>query len=359
MDFNSFLLSLVGLGPSLGGGPVSDLHFRVGLPPLLRVNGELLPARFNAMKPDDTEKIARGLVSQRGIDLDGRNEIDTAYAIPGRARFRVNVFREQGHHAVVLRVINDVIPTVEQLRLPPIVKEIALEHRGMVLVTGITGSGKSSTLAAMINHVNATRQAHVLTIEDPIEYVYVPQRCTVSQREVGCDTGSFADALRAALRQDPDVILVGEMRDPETISIAIKAAETGHLVFSTLHTVDASKTINRIVDSFPAEQQQQVRLQLAANLQAIISQRLLPARAGGRLPAVEVMRTTAMIRDCIEHPEKTAHIRDAIAQGRDQYGMQLFDQHLRDLYQQELIDLDTAMAAATSPADFQRALSFE
>jgi twitching motility protein PilT len=353
MDFDSFLMSLV----SLGEGQVSDLHFKVGGPPLLRIRGSLEQARFNRLGPEDTKKIAQALVPNQ--DVEASNDIDTSYAIPGKVRFRVNVFKQRGHFSIVLRVIPQVIPTIDELHLPKILETVALEQRGMVLVTGVTGSGKSSTLAAMLNHVNQQRKAHILTIEDPIEYVHQDHLCSINQREVGVDTSSFAMGLRAALREDPDVILVGEMRDVETISTAIKAAETGHLVFSTLHTVDAAKTINRIIDTFAAEQQQQVRLQLAANLKAIISQRLLATVDNSRVPAVEVMRTTSTIQEYIEVPEKTALIRDAIMAGRSQYGMQAFDQHLKELYEAKKISLETALAAATSPSDFQRALTYE
>jgi twitching motility protein PilT len=353
MDFNSFLMSLV----QLGQGRVSDLHFKVGAPPLLRLGGQLEPARFAKLGPDDTKRIAQSLIGS--ASLEGVNDLDTAYSIPGIARFRVNVFKQKGNYSVVMRVISLEIPSMEDLGLPEILKTIALEERGLVLVTGPTGSGKSSTLAAMIRHVNETKKAHVLTIEDPIEFLHQDNLCSINQREIGGDTLDFGTGLRAALRQDPDIILVGEMRDVETISIAIKAAETGHLVFSTLHTVDAAKTINRIVDSFPHEQQPQLRLQLAANLRAVVSQRLLPRTDGGRVVALEIMRTTTTIQDCIENPEKTAGIRDVIGIGREQYGMQLFDQHLRDLYIAKQISLETALGAASSPSDFQRALSFD
>jgi twitching motility protein PilT len=353
MDFNSFLTSLV----SLGGDQVSDLHFKVGSPPLLRVRGVLEQARFNKLRSEDTKKIAQALVPN--IDIDSVMGVDTSYTVPGQSRYRVNIFRQRGQISVVLRVIPPEIPTIEGLRLPKILETISMEPRGMVLVTGITGSGKSSTLAAMVNHINQKKRGHILTIEDPIEFIHPDVQCSVNQREVGSDTSGFADALREALREDPDVIMVGEMRDTETISIAIKAAETGHLVLSTLHTVDTPKTINRIVDSFPAEQQMQVRLQLSANLKAVISQRLLPTTDEKRIPAVEVMRTTSTIQEYIEVPEKTAQIKDAMTAGRSQYGMQVFDQHLRDLYEAGTITKEVAMAAATSPADFERALTFE
>ncbi len=356
LDIDAFLGWLI----AQGTGQVSDVHFKVGAPPLLRVRGQLEPAPHDALTPEDTRRIAQALAKEDArARIDEIRDYDTAYTGPGGVRFRINIFRQRDTFAVVLRVIAARIPTVEELRLPPILTTIAMEERGLVLVTGTTGSGKSSTLAAMIGHVNANRKAHILTIEDPIEYVHEDKLCEINQREVGSDSDSFATALRSALRQDPDIILVGEMRDAETISIAIKAAETGHLVFSTLHTVDAPKTINRIIDTFPAEQQRQVRLQLSANLRAVISQRLLPTLDGGRIPAVEVLRWTTTIEDCILQPEKTSTIKDTMAAGFDRYGMQTFDQHLMRIYQQQLISLEIAMAAATSPSDFQRALTFE
>jgi len=352
MDFNSFLMSLV----QLGQGKVSDLHFKVGSPPLLRIRGELEPAKFNKLGLDDTRKIASALL---GRDVETAKDLDLSYSIPGQARFRVNIFRQQAQYSIVMRVISLTIPTLEELGLPAVVADIAMEERGLVLVTGPTGSGKSSTLAAMIGHVNAHKKIHVITIEDPIEYIHADNRSSINQREVGHDTDTFSTALRAALRQDPDVILVGEMRDVETISIAVKAAETGHMVFSTLHTVDAAKTINRIIDTFPSEQQMQLRLQLAANLKAVVSQRLLPRIDGGRVVAVEIMRSTSTVQEYIANPEKTSGLRDIIAIGREQYGMQLFDQHLKELYQAGVISLETAVSAASSPSDFQRALAFE
>jgi twitching motility protein PilT len=357
MDFNSFLKSLI----ELGNNKVSDIHFKVGSPPLIRVSTELAPVKFNRLGPDDTRKIALMLVRPGDQEqIDSLKDYDSAYEIPGYRRFRVNIFRQRGNFTAILRVIPTSIPTLETLHLPEILKTICRESRGIVLVTGVTGSGKSTTLASMIDFLNNTEKLHIITIEDPIEYVYQDNLCSINQREVGNDTDNFLIALREALRQDPDVILVGEMRDVETISTAVKAAETGHLVFSTLHTVDAAKTINRIIDSYPGEQQNQIRLQLAANLKAIISQRLLPRKDGqGMIPAVEVMRSTSTIENYIQEPEKTALIKDAIEAGRSQYGMQSFDQHLRDLYHAGILDLETAVSAATSPSDFQRALTVE
>jgi len=259
-----------------------------------------------------------------------------------------------------MRIISFEIPTFEMLNLPPVLGDIAMEKNGMVLVTGATGTGKSSTLTAMIDRINLTKEAHILTIEDPIEYLHKDKKGSINQREIGLDSLNFLTALRASLRQDPDVILIGEMRDPETISTAIKAAETGILVMSTLHTVDVSKTINRILDTYPSTQQQQVRYQLAANLRAVISQRLLPRLDGkGRIAALEIMRSTLGIQEAIIDPAKTASIKDLIEAGRDQYKTQSFDQHLAALFQQKLISRNTAVANSSSPADFERSLMYE
>jgi len=340
---------------------VSDLHFKAGSPPLVRMQGELVPANLRKLTPQDTETLAKSLLSQREWEaFQSKSEYDTSYSVAGVSRFRVNVFRQRGSIAIVLRVIPYTVPSIEDLGLPEKVKELALEPRGLILVTGITGSGKSTTLAAMINHLNAIKKAHIITIEDPIEFLYEDRLCSINQREVGKDTENFSTALRAALRQDPDIILLGEMRDTETISIAIKAAETGHLVMSTLHTTDAASTINRIIDSFPPHQQLQIRLQLSANIKGIISQRLLPKKDGkGRVVAVELLISTKTIQAYIEEPEKTALIKDAIEAGRSQYGMQSFDQALTDLYNAGKISIETALSASDNPADFKRALLFE
>ncbi|MFC2171084.1 type IV pilus twitching motility protein PilT [Acidobacteriota bacterium] len=355
MDFNSFLKALLSLGDA------SDLHFKVGSPPLLRINGSLRPAKFNKLDAEATKRIAGGLLDEvKRQELDTLNDYDGSYNIPGETRFRVNIFRQRGQYSIILRVIPTSVPTLEELNLPEVIQQVALEPRGLILVTGITGSGKSTTLASMINYVNAKKYSHILTIEDPIEFIFQDNLSSINQREIGHDSDSFASALRAGLRQDPDIIMVGEMRDAETINIAVKAAETGHLVFSTLHTVDASRTINRIIDMYPADHQRQLRLQLSSNMKAIVSQRLLPKADGsGRIPAVEVMRTTTTIQEYIETPEKTSQIKDVIEAGRSQYQMQSFDQHLTDLYNQKIITLETALEAATSPSDFQRALTFE
>ncbi len=269
------------------------------------------------------------------------------------------MFRQRGSLGASLRVISDEIPTLEGLGLPAKVKELAEEERGLVLVTGATGSGKTSTLAAMIKHINGKRSAHILTIEDPIEFLHTNERASVTQREIGTDTKSFTVALRAALRQDPDVILVGEMRDPETIDVALKAAETGHMGFSTVHTTDASKTVGRVVGVFPPEEQLAVRLRLADNLKGVVSQRLLPRiDRKGRVVAAEIMVSTKSVQEFIKDPLKAGELKDLIERGRDQYGMQSFDQHLTELYRGGVIALDVARAAASNPSDFDRAMNF-
>jgi twitching motility protein PilT len=281
-------------------------------------------------------------------------EVDLAYSVPGLGRFRANVFQQRGTVGLVLRVIPTRIKTIDELGLPPVLKHIAAEERGLVLVTGTTGSGKSTTLAAMIDYINATRSTHIMTVEDPIEYLHRDHHSIVNQREVAVDTKSFSHALRSALRQDPDVILVGEMRDFETVETALLAAETGHLVFSTLHTLDATETVNRIITVFPPHQQRQVRIQLASVLKAAISQRLLPRADGaGRVPAVEVMVSTAFIRDAIVDKDKTSQIHGAIAAGTSQYGMQTFDQSIFSLYQQGLVLLEEALRWASNVDEFK------
>jgi twitching motility protein PilT len=281
-------------------------------------------------------------------------EVDLAYSVQGLGRFRCNVFQQRGTIGMVLRVIPTRVKSVEELGLPPVLKRIAQEERGLVLVTGTTGSGKSTTLAAMIDQINSTRSAHIMTIEDPIEYLHRDYQSIVNQREVAVDTRSFSQALRSALRQDPDVILVGEMRDFETIETALQAAETGHLVLSTLHTLDATETINRIIAVFPPHQQRQVRIQLSSILKAAISQRLMPRADGlGRVPAVEVMVTTSFIRDCIVDKDRTSQIHGAIAAGTSQYGMQTFDQSIFGLYQQGFVTIEEALRWATNADEFK------
>src|SRR5262245_17401730 len=309
----------------------SDLHLKVGSYPMMRVRGDLVPANEAArLSHEDTVGMAAAVMStQQRQKFKDSLEIDLAYSVPGLGRFRCNVFQQRGTIGLVLRVIPFGIKTVEDLGLPKVLKTIAGEERGLVLVTGTTGSGKSTTLAALVDQVNQTRWAHGVTGEDPIEFLHRDHRSIVNQREVSVDTRSFAHALRSALRQDPDVILVGEMRDYETIETALHASETGHLVFSTLHTLDAGETINRIIAVFPPHQQKQIRMQLAAVLKAAISQRLMPSADGrARVPAVEVLLATPFIRDCIVDKDKAHLITGAIAAGTSQYGMQTFDQSI-------------------------------
>jgi twitching motility protein PilT len=334
----------------------SDLHMKVGNYPCMRVDGELVPLTEQPrISADEMLNMTFSMMSNRQKQKFKENaELDMAYGVAGLGRFRVNVFQQRGNVGVVLRVIPTKIRTLDDLHLPPVVEKICDEQRGLVLVTGVTGSGKSTTLAAMIDRINSTRPEHIITIEDPIEFLHRDKKGFVNQREVEVDTSSFAAALRASLRQDPDVILVGEMRDLETIGTAVLAAETGHLVFSTLHTLDAVETINRIIAAFPPPEQKQIRLQLAATLRAVISQRLVRrADSEGRVPAVEVMVATAYIRECIVVPEKTRLIREAIGAGTSQYGMQTFDQSLYDLYQQGLISYEVAQENASNPDDFK------
>jgi twitching motility protein PilT len=338
----------------------SDLHLKVGAFPVMRIGGELHPvADAPRLKPEDTLDMSFGMMSnrqkQRFKDI---SEVDIAYGVAGLGRFRANVFQQRGTVSIVLRVIPDQTRSTAQLGLPPVIDKIAQERRGLILVTGATGSGKSTTLAAMIDYINATRSGHIVTIEDPIEFLHRDKQSFLTQREVDVDTRSFAEALRGALRQDPDVILVGEMRDHETIETALTAAETGHLVLSTLHTLDATETITRIVSSFPSHQQKSVRIQLAGILKAVISMRLVRAAKGaGRVPAIEVLVSTAFIRDHIINEEKTYLIREAIAAGTSQYGMQTFDQSLFNLLQSGLITLEEALHNATNPDEFKMRVS--
>jgi len=340
----------------------SDIHFLVGIPPSYRLKGNLVPIKANALSDQDTLAIVKILTAkEQRLDLEKLTEFDSSYSLPQLSRFRVNIFKQRGTFGAILRIIPPEIPTLEQLKLPPIVQKISMYERGLVLVTGVTGSGKSSTLAAMVNEINSKQSGkHILTIEDPIEFLHPHKKCAITQREIGQDTTEFAVALRAALRQDPDIILVGEMRDYETIDTALKAAETGHLVFSTVHTTDAAKTIGRLISVFPAQTQQAARYRLADALRATISQRLLErADKKGRIVAAEVMIATNRIREYILDEEKGTGLADVITEGHSQYGMQTFDQHLSILYKKGLITLQTATGAATSPSDFQRALDFE
>ncbi|BBB32671.1 twitching motility protein PilT [Thermotomaculum hydrothermale] len=334
----------------------SDLHLKVGSYPVLRINGKLTPlTELKKLMQEDTIAMAFSLMNARQKQKFKENlEIDIAYSVPGLGRFRCNIFQQRGTVGLVLRVIPVKIRTIKELLLPKVIEKICEEQRGLVLCTGTTGSGKSTTLAAMIDFINSTRTEHIITIEDPIEFLHRDKKSIINQREIGVDTRDFANALRGALRQDPDVILVGEMRDYETIETALTAAETGHLVLSTLHTLDATETINRIISVFPPHQQKQIRLQLAQVLKAVISMRLVPRADGkGRVPAVEVMRVTPYIRTLIEDKEKTKLIHDAIERGTSQYGMQTFDQSLYFLYKQGLITLDEAMRRASNPDEFK------
>ena len=336
----------------------SDLHLKVGNYPHLRIDGELVPLTDHSrVSAEDMLNMSFSMMSARQKQkFKETTEIDMAYGVAGLGRFRVNVFQQRGNVGLVLRVIPTKIRALDELFLPKVVEQICDMPRGLVLVTGITGSGKSTTLAAMVDRINSTRAEHIITIEDPIEFLHRDKKGYVNQREVEVDTPSFSAALRSSLRQDPDVILVGEMRDLETIGTALHAAETGHMVFSTLHTLDAVESINRIIAIFPPPEQKQIRLQLAAVLRAIVSQRLVRrSDAEGRVPAVEVMITTAYIRECILVPEKTRAIREAISAGTSQYGMQTFDQSLWDLFQAGLVNYETALENASNCGRVQTA----
>jgi twitching motility protein PilT len=333
----------------------SDLHLKAGGYPMMRVRGELAPLSQERVTHEDMTAILQTVMPTESREkFKEAREMDLAYSVAGLGRFRCNAFQQRGTLGMTFRVIPMRVLTIQELLLPPVLKTIAQGERGLVLVTGTTGSGKSTTLAAMIDEINTSRTANIMTIEDPIEYLHRDKRSIICQREVGTDTASFAQALRSALRQDPDVILVGEMRDFETIETALTAAETGHLVFSTLHTLDATETINRIITVFPPHQQQQVRIQLSNVLRAVVSQRLLPRADGrGRVPAIEVMIATPFIRDCILDRDKTNQIRGAIAQGTSQYGMQTFDQSIFFQYEQGLVTPEEALRWASSPDEFK------
>src|SRR5712692_1306777 len=340
-------------------GGASDIHLKAGLPPMFRVDGNLVPLKdARRLPPEEISRMAFGIMNDYQKEkFKAQNELDLAYGVPGLGRFRVNVFQQRGTIGVVLRVIPFKIMSIEQLLLPKVLEKIAGEQRGLILVTGTTGSGKSTTLAAMVDHINTNETCHVMTIEDPIEFLIRDKRSIVNQREVGVDTMSFSQALKSALRQDPDVILVGEMRDLETIETALTAAETGHLVLSTLHTLDATETISRIISAFPPHQQKQVRLQLGSVLRAVVSQRLVPRADGkGRVAAVEVLVANSRVREMVEDKDRTKEIHAAIAQSYTTYGMQTFDQSLMLLYRQNVITYEEALRQSSNPDDFaQRA----
>ena len=338
----------------------SDLHLRAGTTPVIRINGELQPMPGAAkLNQEETLEMAFSMMSNRQKQhFKDVFEVDIGYGVSGLGRFRVNIFQQRNSIGIVARVISDEIKDFNELGLPPIMNQVSDEQRGLILVTGTTGSGKSTTLAAIVDQINRTRNSHIVTIEDPIEFLHKDKESFITQREVDVDTRSFAEALRGSLRQDPDVILVGEMRDLETIETALVAAETGHLVLSTLHTLDAQETLTRIISAFPPFQQKAIRIQLAGLLKAVVSQRLMKATNGrGRVPACEVLISTPLIRDYILHEDKTAAIRDAIAQGTSQYGMQTFDQSLFYLHQSGLITLEEALRGATNPDEFRLRLA--
>ena len=334
----------------------SDVHLTVGIPPTFRIYGELIKYGDKPLKPDETKALVMQALDEKQYEiLEERGELDFSYSNPGAGRYRVNAYKQRGSYGMALRIIPMEIPSMEELGLPPIVGELARLPRGLILVTGPTGSGKSTTLASVIDQINRERNCHILTLEDPLEYLHKHNKAIVNQREIGSDSKNFANALRGALRQDPDVILVGEMRDLETISIAITAAETGHLVLSTLHTLGSAKTIDRVIDVFPPHQQQQVRVQLASVMQAVISQQLLPkADNSGRVAAFEVMVATTAIRNLIR--EDKIHQIDTSIQTGSKYGMQTMDNSLVSLYRRRLISKDTAITQAFSQEDIKKYL---
>jgi twitching motility protein PilT len=341
----------------------SDLHLKVGSHPLVRVHGHLGPIeQYDKLQAEDTERLLREMLADqpRKIEeFEADNEVDFSYAIEGLARFRVNAFRQRGTISIVARVIPFAVRTVVELGLPAVINELADEERGLILLTGTTGSGKSTTLAAIIDHINETKARHIVTIEDPIEYLHADRNSIINQREVGMDTGSFARAMRRVLRQDPDVILIGEMRDEETVRTALSAAETGHLVLSTVHTLDAAESVNRIIDFFPLHEQSQARAMLAGTLKGVVSQRLVPTPDGnGRVCVCEILRMTGRARDMIMDPDETGRLREVIAEG-EYYGMQTFDQALLRHYQAGRVSMEDALRVASSPHDFKLLVAAE
>ncbi len=348
MDFRQILDVMLERG-------ASDLHLKVGTRPVLRIDGELVPLDFPPPTRDEMlEVVDQILTPEQKEEFFAKREIDFAFGIAGLARFRSNFYFQRGTVAMSIRHVPLGVPAIEDLNLPPVVADLALRERGLILVTGVTGSGKSTTLAAMVDLINRTRAKNIITVEDPIEFLHRDEKSVISQREVGLDTGSYLEALKHILRQDPDVILLGEIRDRDTMSVALMAADTGHLVLSTLHTIDAAQTVNRIISFYPPHQHEEVRFLLASTLQAVISMRLIQRADGaGRVPAAEVMIMTETIREYILDPSKTMLIRNAIAEGVVHYGMQTFDQSLMYLYTRKLITLEEALRNSTNPAEFE------
>ncbi len=353
MDLNEILS--VGLKSG-----ASDIHLKAGLPPIYRIDGTLRPLpKAPRISPEQTEQITEEIMNDLQRErFETACEVDLAYGVPGLGRFRVNAFTQRGSISLVFRAIPFDIKNLDDLLLPPVIKKMAMANRGLILVTGATGSGKSTTLAALIDYINTNRKSHIVTIEDPIEFLHRDKKSIINQREVGSDTLGFQPALKSALRQDPDVILVGEMRDHETIETALTAAETGHLVLSTLHTIDATETVNRIISVFPPFQQRQMRIQLAAVLRGVISMRLVPKLDGkGRVPAVEIMVASARVRQMIDDKEQTKLLPEAIQQGHESYGMQTFDQSLMALMKSKMISFEEALRQCSNPDDFKLKVS--
>ncbi len=353
MDLNEIL----SIGLKSGA---SDIHLKAGLPPIYRIDGTLRPLpKAPRITPEQTEQITAEIMNDMQRErFETAYEVDLAYGVPGLGRFRVNAFTQRGSISLVFRAIPFDIKSLDDLLLPPVIKKMAMAQRGLILVTGATGSGKSTSLAALIDYINTNRKSHIVTIEDPIEFLHRDKKSIINQREVGSDTKGFEPALKSALRQDPDVILVGEMRDHETIETALTAAETGHLVLSTLHTIDATETVNRIISVFPPFQQRQMRIQLAAVLRGVISMRLVPRLDGkGRVPAVEVMVASARIRQMIDDKEQTKMLPEAIQQGFESYGMQTFDQSLMELLKNKMISFEEALRQCSNPDDFKLKMS--
>jgi twitching motility protein PilT len=339
----------------------SDVHLQVGEHPLFRINGQLAQVKYHALAPAEMQQIVRTLSGEERFDnrYTNHDEFDVSYEVPNVGRFRANVYKQRGMYGAVLRVVPLEIKSFEDLHLPKVMEKIANLRRGLAIASGATGNGKSTTIASIIEHINVTRKAHIITIEEPIEFLFTNKNSVISQREIGTDTANFKTALHAAMRQDPDVIVVGEMRDRETVDIALKAAETGHLVISTIHTPDAQRTINRLISFYPIEEQPLARTRIAQNLMAVASLRLIPSCNGsGRIPAVEVMLVTRSIEECIRNSEKTGEIQSYIQKSRE-IGMQTFDQHLVEMVQAGKVSLDTAKLAATNPAEIDLMMTIE